>query len=216
MKPTDNQIIEELRNKFGNDILEITPFPKAYFKDLQNVKAIYLGCDPSNGNTETKRVLFPYAMAINTDNKLFKNFVKDHEKNLEQIGLSLDDVYVQNLCQNYFVKVTSENLTLWKKAAKEYWIERLKEELSILDNNIPILLTSSYLYEILINKDTKKHKPLEFYNCSVNIPIPPKDNLLDRPLIPMYRNKIPTNYHLTNPNWNDYRVKIMSILQEKL
>jgi len=182
---------------------DYTPFPKPYCVDPSAVKAIYLGCDPSN--TGGKR--FCYAFALPDGEEYgFGPFVKDHKSNLLQIGLSWETVYAQNLCQNYFTKETSANLAEWKKAA-EIWTKTLKKELSAFPSDIPVLLTAEVLYEALLKSGVKPQKAIEFYNCKGGgtIPVPPKDNKLDRPLIPFYRHR---RYHLLKNKWPSYQESV--------
>lgn len=200
----ETEIILELQSQFGNEILNITPFPRPYCKDNSSIKAIYLGCDPSNKHSHN----LPYAFALESKLPVFNKFLKDHSSNLCQIGLSWDTVYVQNLCQNYFEKETSKNQTLWKKTSK-WRIPHLKQELQVFTDDIPVLLTSSYLFNVLVNSKWRKIKPKQFYNCEIEIPIPKSENLLERYLIPFYRNRQKVDYHLSNPDWENFKLNII-------
>ncbi len=208
------EIISRLKKEFGDMVIENHPFPKAYFEDLNKVKAIYLGCDPSNKHCHDLK----HAFAIESDCDKFKGFVTQHKNNLKEVGLSLNQVYVQNLCQNYFAKETSKNLKVWKAAAKEFWIEHLKNELDeLFDSNIPVLLTSQYLLEVLGDTKWSKIQAPDFYQCNVEIPIPANQNKLGRPLIPMYRGRNPNtkiSYLFKNNHvWNKYKSRIKEILK---
>jgi hypothetical protein len=202
---SEQEIVRELRDQFGKKVLENTPFPKPYFKNLVDVKAIYLGCDPSNKHSKSLK----HAFALESNLPVFNKFLRDHLDNLKKVDLDWQSVYVQNICQNYFEKETSENLTLWKRVAK-WWIPLLIDELKILDKQIPVLLTSAYLYDVLVIAEWKKYKPKDFYECKVDIPVPPGKNLLYRPLIPFYRYY---KYHLSLQD--KYRKKILKILEDK-
>lgn len=103
------------------------------------------------------------------------------------IGLSLEDVYVQNLCQNYFDNETSQNPG-WKKAAK-IWIPYLKEELDNLPirKNTPVFLTAGILYDVLIIQGTTSYKPKDLYSRPELLPVKACENYLKRPLFPLYR-----------------------------
>ena len=195
----EKEIIAEFKSQFGNDVLDITPFPKPYFKNISDVKAIYLGCDPSNKHNTSLQ----YAFAINNNLPIFNNFHKTHLSNLNEINLGWENVYVQNLCQNHFQKETSQNLKLCEKVA-QWWIPYLKKELEKLGRNIPVLLTSSYLYKVLLLVDWRKYKPIDFYRSKVEISVPAEFILLQRPLIPLYRNRRKVDYHLSNPEWERY------------
>lgn len=209
---TDKEIITYLISRYGDKVLPAEPFPKPYHtSDLTKIKAIYLGCDPSN----KKNYRFPFAFALKSNIPKFKTFIKSHSSNLQLVGLSWEVLYVQNLCQNYFEDETSKNLPIWKKVAKEFWIERLVEELSKFSLNIPVLLTSQYLLEVLGKDGYERKLAPEFYQCEEKIPIKPEHNLLNRPLIPFYRGKSPrfkVNYHLTNHDWDEYKTRIINYL----
>jgi len=184
--------------------------PKAYppNPNLGNIKAILLGCDPSNKHSQE----LPYVFAINSGLRIFERFLNDLRSNLSEIGLNFESVYSQNLCRNYFKEETYMNPD-WKNAAK-YWIPILKEELTMFDVNIPVLLTSEILYKVLIEKGVRKHKAADFYNCRVDIPVPISNNKLERPLIPFYRNRRKVDYHLSNPNWDCYKKRIIYVISE--
>ena len=202
----DTVILKKLMEQYGEQILPIDVFPKAYCPGgISNVKAIYLGCDPSNKHSTN----LPFAFAHESDLKIFNSFIKTHTEQLMQIKLNWNDVYAQNLCRNYFRDETSKNI-IWKTVAKEFWIDKLKDELVQFDAEIPILLTSSYLYDVLVT--CKKNKPIEFYECRQEIPIPSEDNKLSRPLIPFYRNRRKVDYHLSNERWCTYKETIINNL----
>ena len=148
----------------------------------------------------------------------FKGFVTRHTNQLKAIGLEWKDVFVQNLCRNYFNYETSKNLKTWKKLAKEYWIEKLRAELEELKipESVPVLLTSKYLFDVLVHdKGWLSHDAPEIYEQEM-IPIPGNTNLLNRPLIPIYRGfspRLKLNYHLlNNKKWDSYRKHVIEIL----
>lgn len=202
----DSQIVAELRRtfpKFADRIYDY-PFPKPYCKDKKTVRAIYLGCDPSNNYVHDMK----YVFMIGHEHSKFNSFKKFHKTNLNEVGLDWDSVYTQNICRNYFSKETSANLTFWRKAAV-WWLERLKRELDQFPKDIPVLLTSQYLHEVLVNGSDSLIKAVEYYKLRREIPIPPTKNVLDRPLIPLYRGKNPNlkkNYHLIN--WREYKERV--------
>ncbi|MBI2419798.1 MAG: hypothetical protein HYV28_18190 [Ignavibacteriales bacterium] len=208
MDNVDKNIVAYLLKKYGENILPVENLPKAYCPGgIEKVKAIYLGCDPSNTHTTS----MPYAFAHKCGCNYFNSFINSHTQQLACIGLTWETVYTQNLCRNYFQKETSINLKLWTKAAKEFWIEELKEELSQFDLTLPVLLTSQYLLEVLGTGGVEKIKAPEFYTCKKGIPIAADCNLLGRDLIPLYRGKNPyckVSYHLKNDKWNSYKILI--------
>ena len=209
MEKTDDANLLTL--KYGEAVLAYTPYPKPWNPGVEKVKAIYLGCDPSNRSQDR----FEYAFALEGTNPRYRAFLKSHENNLAAVNLGWDKVYVQNLCQNYFREETSKNLKLWRQVAREFWIPRLKEELSIFGQNIPVLLTSQYLLEVLAFDGYEKIPAFDFYNCDQPIPVPASKNHLERPLIPFYRGRNPRlreSYHLSNDRWGRYRERIKEAL----
>jgi hypothetical protein len=197
------RIIIQLREKGVKGVLDYTPFPEPYVQNVDQVKAILLGCDPSN--KQGKR--FRYAFALPTGEEYgFTQFVRGHQSNLQRVGLDWDSVYVQNLCQNYFDSQTAENWIQWRSAA-ELWIPRLKDELSMFSEMIPVLLTAEVLYRVLLKIGTEPIGAKELYMCqdAARIPIPAESTTLGRPLIPFYRHPM---YHLSYPRWSHYAVRV--------
>ena len=200
----DTLIVEELIALFGTGIAPHTPFPKPYCFNASNVRAIYLGCDPTNIHSTS----LPYAFALESNLPIFNRFIKGHADSLKQIRLNWHTVYTQNLCQNYFTKETNRDLDLWNRVAA-WWIPELKKELLQFSSDIPILMTSEYLYKVLATG--KKHKPIEFYECKVDIPVSAGESVIERPLIPLYRHY---SYHLSNDRWSRYRQSIVNYLDD--
>jgi len=215
---SDKEILAELKSKYPDEIEEVFPFPKSYPENVQTerLKAIYLGCDPSNNHTNE----LSYVFALGSTPPIFKAFVTVHTNQLKAIGLEWEDVFVQNLCRNYFKKETSKNISVWKRIAKEYWIEKFRAELDELKipDTVPVLLSSIYLYDVLVtDKEWKNMSAPEFYTCEVDIPVPADKNLLNRPLIPLYRGKsrvFPVSYYLKNEaHWAQYINQVKSVLK---
>lgn len=200
------KIIAKLLGEGISTVDDYTPFPKPFYHDLSNVKAIYLGCDPTNTKFNNR---FDYAFALPNGNQYrFERFVKGHRAQLEAIGQTWERVYVQNLCQNYFTKETSENYEAWSQAAM-IWIAHLKSELAIFDQSLPILLTSELLYKVLLSHGIPKLKASEFYGKPKHIPIPDDQNKLRRPLIPLYR-----HFAYDLAKWPAYAHRIRAILDK--
>ena len=210
----DIQLISELSETYGDQIVVTEKLPQAYCPGgIEAVKAIYLGCDPTN---TSKNILFDYAFAHGCEEKGFVQFRKMHLQQLKEIDLNWELVYTQNLCRNYFKEETGVN-KIWKKVAEEFWIDRLIEELSVFDPRIPVLLTSQLLLEVLGDKETSKHTAPDIYECKIEIPIPADKNKLGRPLIPIYRGKSPrykVSYHLKYPEWGKYKNSIKEVLKK--
>lgn len=206
---TEAEILSGLRKTYGVQIRPNDTLPKAYCPGgLQNVKAIYLGCDPSNKHSET----LPYVFAQESGLKIFNSFIKAHTEQLEQIGLDWNCVYTQNLCRNYFTYETAVN-PIWFDAAK-IWLPILKEELdSIFPASIPLLMTAEALYKILLLADVKNHKAKNLYTDNTLVPIPPEDNFLERQMIPLYRGG-KGYYNLDK--WEKYRTHVRILLSNMM
>jgi hypothetical protein len=207
----DQEIIKQLYEQYGEEIVKTEFLPKAYNPGgINTVKAIYLGCDPTN----TKyNIPFCHAFAHGYKGTEFKQFIKIHEEQLKEIGLSWETVYTQNLCRNYFKEESSKN-KIWKKVADEFWISELIKELSVFDSKIPFLLTSQLLLEVLGDNESSKYSAPDIYNGLIAIPIPAAKNKLGRSLIPVYRGKSPRykmSYHLKNDQWKNYRETIIKL-----
>ncbi len=179
---------KELSVLFPGRILDY-PYPKPWpseHPDVSKIKAIVLGCDPSNfsknGETQVLETVFGIE-GKGKDRRYFSGILQ----NLSQLGLTLTDLYVQNLCRNYFTKVTAENDCFAEAAIRwrEYLCREL-DELKIL-RNIPVFLTSQYIYKALKKEGVHEYTPAELYATRGLLPIPAEDNYLSRPLFPLYR-----------------------------
>ena len=173
-------ILQELLQKGVSYINDMdAAWPQPYVVDIKQVKAIVLGCDPG---TRDKRQ-FSHVFDLGTT-KQHNPYFRDIEANLQCIGLTKADIYVQNLCQNYFTTDTSNNKG-WKAAAA-IWTDYLKQELDEqFDQRVPVLLTAGILYEVLLHGYLSRQKPIELYAyCQ---PVEATANKLGRPLYPLYR-----------------------------
>jgi hypothetical protein len=120
--------------------------PKPFFHHIKQVKAILLGADPSNNSNKGKIVQLEYVFGIGEKDKRYFAGIK---KNLTAIGLKREDIYAQNLVQDYQTVETGKNKN-WKKAA-EPWVEVLKQELYSFDpgRKNPVLVTARVILEVL-------------------------------------------------------------------
>jgi len=193
------EIVKILLEKYPEDVLPIYNLPKPYYKDIKSVKAILLGCDPTNIKYNIR---FEYVFALERIHKEFERFVLGWDESLKAIDLSFETIYTQNLCRNYFKEETSKN-KIWCEAA-EFWIPYLIDELNQFDENIPVLMSSEMIYKALLIDLRKDYKEPEYlYSNLQNIPIPPEKNKLNRPLIPFYRHR---KYSINN--YPEYRNKL--------
>lgn len=209
MSPYERKrFVEKLRKRFGDGVLLDTPFPEPYCEDKSKVKAIYLGCDPSNKHCRKLDHVFALP---NGDPPIFRRMVTRLGENLRQVGLSWENVFVQNLCRNYFELETATNTLLWNAVAAR-WIPILRDELNQFKSDIPVLLSAEVLYRILLNEGVKPNKAMEFYTCreGAMIPLPADANQLGRPLIPFYRH---WHYDLMKKEWSRYRSAVVKCVK---
>lgn len=184
MTPQQQSIIEQIQlNPKLNAILRPEdPLPEPYHSG-KPVKAIVLGADPS---TPEQDIVFEKVFGLEkTDNPYFRSIAK----NLEMIGLLLDDVYVQNLVQNY-----------WQVLADLWRGELIRELDEKFNRDVPVLITAGKLYFALTNQPEKRSfKFSQLYGepfC-----ISPSANLLGRKIFPLFRN---LSYRLDLPKWITY------------
>lgn len=168
-------------------------FPKEFCTDLQKIKAIVLGADPSTKG----KIQFEYVFSINSNDK---RYFAPIERNLNQIGLSVNEIYVQNLIPEYLDSETSVN-DEWEIVAAK-WVQKLEEELNSIDPEqvIPVLVTAERVFKFLNNSITPKAK--DIYSQKVNLTELYSNNKLKREIIPFYRNY---HYSLEQMKWEGYR-----------
>lgn len=200
------QYVALLKEQFPDEILITETLPSAYCEKLENVKAIVVGCDPSNRHSHNLK----YAFGIDSGIPKLDLFFSGIEANLKQIGLDRKCVYIQNLCQNYFRSETTGN-TIWHEAAK-LWRHYLKDELQALGmpKEVPVLLTAQDIYFALLNEGVKKQKAKNLYADLSLVPIPPEDNFLERHLIPLFRGG--KGYYKLE-KWKDYRTHLQRLFK---
>lgn len=158
--------------------------PKPFYTNKNKLKAFVLGADPTN----PAKLEFEYVFAIHSgDRRYFASI----ERNLDAIGLRIDDVFVQNLVQEYLKLPTAENVH-WEKDA-ERWLPITKKEFDEIDpsGKLPVLVTAERIMKFL-HPETPKAK--DIYSGSVKVPVARNLNKLERPLIPLYRH---FNYELS-------------------
>jgi len=158
--------------------------PKPFYINKNKIKAFVLGADPTN----PAKIEIEYVFGINSgDRRYFASI----ERNLNAIGLTIDDLYVQNLVQEYLNEPTAENKN-WEKDA-ERWFPLTKKEFDEIDpsGKLPVLVTAERIMKFLY-PETPKAK--DIYSGLVKIPVAGNLNKLERPLIPLYRH---FNYELS-------------------
>jgi hypothetical protein len=201
------QIFREILNNpsFSNDCIVNTNFPKPFHLGIDNVKAIILGADPSNPGKNC----FDYVFGL--EKKELQYFAAILQ-NLQQLNLNLDNIYVQNLCPNYFQKVTDEN-DHYIEIAKQYWVGVLKEELDLLFSpEVPVLVTAwKPLIVVAPAAYAYKTKKSEIYKKAICF----DQNLIGRPVFALFRGGRRKGkkgyYDLSADEFSDYVNKIKNL-----
>ncbi|MDD3627761.1 MAG: hypothetical protein PHV06_10640 [bacterium] len=173
--------------------------PEAFCINPHQFKAFVLSCEPNAFDKNKNRHELEYIFDMGNDERYFSSVFN----NLVRIGLSLEDLYVQNIVTDYQATETAKNKN-WLRTAQNY-IPKRKEEFDTVDPSFkkPVFLTSEYLYRLLLNDDLKRLRAYELYKLECTIPIPEQNNKLDRPLFPLYRHPM---YNLKN--WDNYIKKV--------
>lgn len=207
---SDQDLLKKLTEMFPEAVKTDYPWPQAYCENAANVRAIVLGTDPSYYPEKGKEFRqIRYVFELETYKEKRNNPYFDPTlNNLESIGLGLDTVYVENLCRNYFHKITYHNKDVWKQATA-VWIPLLVAELDqkFSNKNIPVLLTTEILYHVLINDESQAKTAKELYARDGLVPVPADQNKLGRPLIPLYR-----HYEYELKRHTEYRDRVKKIL----
>lgn len=189
---TEKDILNKLLKKYPKQVTDIFPFPKVHHGKGE-IKCIILGADPTH-LVENKPKPLQMVFGLNNEKSPYWNTIKRNIKHLENI--TMDNIYVQNLCRNYFTIETSRNKS-WAEIAKNYWVHFLKIELdNLFEPEIPVFMTTEFiLNSVLINQ--KPYKAFDIYSKLISFS--KAENLLSRELIAFYRHQ---NYALKN--WNLY------------
>jgi len=197
----DIEILKKIRTDYV-DVFEGTyPFPLPFVGN-DKIKAILLGTDPGNQvKGETKH--FIKVFGLENANTPYFTQISSNIRLLNNLGI--ENIYVQNVCKNYF-NCNAYNNPHWLSIARDIWLPLLKNELDYLfDRQIPVLLSTELILNLIIND--KKKIPAKFiYENQVFIF--EKENYLERTLIPFYRHR---NYSLEQ--WNAYKCKIESYFE---
>jgi len=185
---TAEHIINEIVSTYGLPEVFLDtkkyPIPKAYCPvDKTKIKAFVLGADPSNFIGDSQTVKVNTVFGIGEEKQYFSSI----SKNLEQLGLSLDNIYVQNTVRNYCYRETRSN-PYWDKFA-EGWFPYLSEEFDSIDSEkkFPVFVTDERVLKFLLHDPFDLAMPAEYYKGLRFIPVLPEDNKLERNLIPLYR-----------------------------
>lgn len=206
MTPLQKTAMSKVRTELQEFIDEVEELPKAFPPTFETgqIKAIVLGADPTN---KAQNIRFDFAFGL-TPQKPENLYFDSMSKNLAVVGLSVQDVYVQNLVQNYCTEETSKNKH-WAAFA-HIWREYLKQELdSQFEKSVPAFITAGVILDVL----TGKTKRYDFYYQEGKL-VEPTENFLERTLIPMYRGGR-GYYNFDKPQWSSYILKIKELLKNK-
>lgn len=187
-------ITKELISRYNNQkiIANISAFPMPYIGN--NIKAIVLGADPTHIIKGAPKLIHT---VFGLDNASSSPYWRNINKNIEKCNLTLDNLYVQNVCQNYFTKETSAHKKVWQQVAREFWIPILRTELSMLDSNIPVFITTEFILATILINENDFVKGQDIY--SNHIYFVKEKNLLERDIYALYRHHA---YSLSK--WDEY------------
>lgn len=191
---TEQGVFSKLKADYPDIVSEHYPFPEPY-RGSGEIRAIILGADPTHAPKGQPHRIFN--MVFELDNPKSPYF-RSIQKNIGLVsGLSMEHVYVQNLCRNYFTRETSQNPD-WEKIARDYWAAHLADELnSMFSPSVPILATTQFILSACL-KGRKVEKAGKIYTECISIP--GMDNILGRDIIAFYR-----HHWYSLDKWDDYR-----------
>ena len=187
------EILKRIQENHSNVFEGTYPFPLPFIGN-KGIKAILLGTDPGNSkNCNTKHFVKVFGLE-NLNSQYFSKIAS----NINMLtNLTVENLYVQNVCKNYFNCDTYDN-PHWIEIAKKYWLPLIKKELDYLFNSqIPILLSTEIILKLVITgKPIPPAKDL-YQNLTF---ICENDNYFERKLIPFYRHQ---DYSLLK--WTEYK-----------
>lgn len=157
--------------------------PNPFYTGKSTMKAFVLGCDPTAFNKSKKRLKFNTVFDISGDKRYFAGIFR----NLKELKLTMDDIYVQNLIPEYRDVESSKDKN-WVRAAQRF-INARKTEFDKIDPSckVPVFLTSELIYKALLNDNETPRPASDMYNDPEQFIIPASINKLGRPLLPFYR-----------------------------
>lgn len=190
MTPEQRRIITQIEQDaiLKDSCLPMPTLPKPHVPNGK-VRAIVLGADPSTRDG----IPFDHVFGLGGRDRRYFAWLA---RNLTKIGLTLDNVFVQNVVQNYCKAETSRNRN-WQKLAK-LWLPELKRDLDQrYSRNIPVLISAGKIYFAL--REIEEEQDFDFSNLYESHFTPPEANVLGRRLYPFFRHG---KYDLGN--WSDY------------
>ena len=192
----ENEILSNIESVYNETYIKAENLPKPY-RGKGTIKAVLLGTDPGNCSIgETKRLEYVFGLEdINTP------YFSEIKKNLEALkNISLENLFIQNICKNYFNCDTSNN-KYWKEIAL-LWLPLISEELdSEYSKDIPVLISAEIILDVIL-KDSGDKKKAGYYYSNLAF-IDSEENSFNRTVIPFYR-----HYKYNLSSWDGYREKI--------
>ena len=178
---TEFQIHQKLLRDYPELVHDKFPFPKPYVGG-DEIKAIVLGADPTRILKD--KTPQPFNVVFELDNPK-SPYWRGIGKNIRLIdGLTEDNLYVQNLCRNYFTQETSKNKK-WEAIARDYWVPFLRKELDeLFPQSIPILITTQFILRACLTSGRPMKARTIYEECKA---ITPQENLLGRKVLALYR-----------------------------
>ena len=174
------------------------------YSGKNKTRAILIGADPTNNGTKAEPGPIKLKTVLGIGANCGIDFFRPQSTNLKAIGLDKEDLYIQNLCRNYFKQQTTENKD-WNKVA-ELWVKYLKEEIQHIDPKVPLLVTAEKIMKVFFPKVPKAEI---LYSMKGNFPLHSK--IMGRNVYPLYRH---FNYFLTLEKWKKYKDHLVVSLNQ--
>ena len=182
--------------------LSITNLPAAY-RGKGPIKAILLGADPTNNGTKDNKGLKELKTVFGLGE--YTEFFSPQKSNLSHIGLDKENLYIQNVCRNYFKEETSKN-KYWGEIA-QVWLPYLKEELDKFDaaKKLPVLSTSEVIMKVLVEEKVANPSAIYANNLSY------VSEVLGRQVYALYRHPRYSLSSDTNRLYKEFLNEVLNI-----
>ncbi len=200
-EPEMKEMLKSLKHHLVENIVDYTPFPEPYMGKGE-IKAIVMGMDPSTDDGRRFNTVFDIG---GKDERYFKGI----ERNLNAVGLTMDNVFVQNFCGNYFTKTTYKQKKNWWRASAIWYMKIITDLHYKFNERIPILATSELLMKRLIDFDRETNE--YYYKNPEAVPI--EISMSTRRVFPFYRHR---KYNLELSEWELYRNKLKVYFEGEL
>jgi hypothetical protein len=192
----ESEILSTIEEKYKDIYIKVDSLPRPY-RGKETTRAILLGTDPGNySKGETKMLEYVFGLEdVKTP------YFREINRNLEALNnLSIENLFIQNICKNYFNCDTLDNKH-WKELAN-LWLPLLTEELDDqYSKDIPVLISAEIILEVILKNPADKKKAEHYYsNLSF---VGSEENAFNRTVIPFYR-----HYKYNLSNWDSYREKV--------